>query len=307
MKTLPAAVLLSFAAALVAQSPAAAPKAPPKDVLAKAWQRAVELSRKHKAPILAFVLPPEGARADEQVVAATRAAEKKVWMLTGRGGAIAPAMTTQRDVLLRRVQLLRGSQQTTFGTQPKASDEQVLFALTVPVFARADACGAEQGENVVLLAPQGERIAGFSLDLLDGEAFVREVGAQVLAEHALEPRLANVPAQARAGLQRWRELQNEDTSDLSIEQRRELWQEAQQLEKQLTQDLVAVGPLLVRRRGADEEGGDGIAAAAELWQLETSRPPLGSAAHVAERDPCMGCGMGYTPPGLLTTLKLIGP
>jgi len=302
MKTLPAAVLLSFAAALVAQSPAAAPAAPPKDALAKAWQRAVELSRKHKAPILAFVLPPEGARADEQVVAATRAAEKKLGMLIGRRGSTAPEMQTQRDVLLRQVQLLRGSHRSAPGA-PAPSDEQVVFALTVPVFARADACGAKPGENVVLLAPPGDKVAGLALDLLDREAFVREVGGRVLAPSALEPRRANVPLSLGERLKELGELQESLFTSPGDEQWRVRWERAEELKKELAAELVALGPLLVRRAGE----GDEVVPAPELSDLEAARAPLGTIAEVAAVDPCPACGMGYTPPGLLTTLKLIGP
>jgi hypothetical protein len=38
-----------------------------------------------------------------------------------------------------------------------------------------------------------------------------------------------------------------------------------------------------------------------------ARAPLGSEAHQDLGDPCPGCGMGYTPPSLMTVLKLIGP
>jgi len=45
----------------------------------------------------------------------------------------------------------------------------------------------------------------------------------------------------------------------------------------------------------------------ELGGIEQSRAPFGSKAHVDQRDPCPGCGMGYTPPALMTVLKLLGP
>ena len=267
----------------------------PQTPMAAAWYDARAAANQFKAPILAFVLPEVGAKADAKRSVATREAEKKVWMLMTKGGAGAPPIRTARDLLLRQVQLLRGSQKGTLGQLPKATDEQMVFALTVPVFVTAKACGANANDNVVLLSPQGKRLQGWQLDLLDGPAFVKVVGEHVFAEANLAPRQANLHGPSRQLLLDLRkQVAAKGPAGLSMFH-------AQQMHEKLADNLVAIGPALVRREGQK------LLAEPELSGIETARAPFGSKGRLELGDPCPGCGMGYTPPGLMTVLRLVGP
>lgn len=267
----------------------------PQTPMAAAWYDARAAANKFKAPILAFVLPDAGRKADAKRAEATRKAEVKAWMLVTMGGGGAPPIRTARDLLLRQVQLLRGSQKGTLGNLPKATDEQLLFALTVPVFVSGKACGAQAGENVVLLSPHGKRIKGWKLDLLDSDSFVEAVGKHVFAPAELDPRKANVHGPSLRQLEDVRKkVRAKGEGGLSP------FHKQQMLDK-LAPRLVALGPALVHRHG------DKVVADEELTAIETARAPYGSKGHIQIGDPCPGCGMGYTPPGLLTVLKLVGP
>jgi len=263
--------------------------------MAAAWYDARAAAKQFKAPILAFVLPEASLAADEKAVAGTIAAEQKASMLATMMGSFAPKMQTARDVMLRQVQVLRASPPGMLGNMLQATDAQMVFALTVPVFVTAKTCGAKAGENVVLIAPHGERIDGWQLDLLQGETFVKAISAHVFSEDSLTPRQANLHGPA---LQLLKDLRAQ------IEAKGEGgWSPYHTLEMQqkLAASLVALGPALVRR----EDGK--LLSEPELGGIEQSRAPFGSKAHVDQRDPCPGCGMGYTPPALMTVLKLLGP
>ncbi|MGK0203786.1 MAG: hypothetical protein ACI89X_001909 [Planctomycetota bacterium] len=265
----------------------------PKAPMAAAWYDARATANQFKAPLLAFVLPEVTAKADAKRIVATREAEKQAHMLVTMFGSGAPPIRTARDLLLRQVQLLRGSQKGTLGELPKATDEQMVFALTVPVFVTAKACGAKANENVVLLSPYGKRLDGWRLDLLDGDAFVKAVGEHVFAEASLGPRQANVHGPSKQLLVGLRaRIAAKGPGGLAP-------YFAQQMHEKLASNLVALGPALVRRKG------DKVVAEAELSGIETSRAPFGSKGHMELGDPCPGCGMGYTPPGLMTVLRLI--
>jgi hypothetical protein len=285
MNPTPTAFVLSLAvaAALSAQDR-------PKDPLAAAWWDAKAAAKQHKAPILAFVLPPKGQLAVGDRAARTRKAEVAAGILrVGR----APAMRTARDVMLRQVQLLRRYDGTLM-EQPRPTDAQMVFALSVPVFASAAACGAKERENVVLLDARGQRLRGFRLDLLDRDAFVKALGAPLFDRQAILARQATVtPAgrQALASLQR----------ELRENEGRVSAYAAEQKLATLAPRLHDLGPALVEER----EGK--LAPVRELWGIEGARAPLGTKAEQQLGDPCPGCGMGYTPPALQTILKLVGP
>lgn len=301
-RTQSTAWLLSFAVMSALQAQDATPKGEPgrgeprpKAPLAAAWYDARAVANLNKAPILAFVVPEQGVAAQKTAISATRAAEQKAHMLVTKGGSGAPPMRTSREVLLRQVQLLRGAQRGTLGHLPKATDEQLVFALTVPVFATAKSCGAKPDENVVLLSPHGKRIKGWQLDLLQGEAFVKAIGEHVFAEEALAPRQANM-------LPKPMKLLGELRAKIAAKGEGGLAPYyAQQMHEKLAAELVALGPALVRREAGK------LVAEPELWGIEVGRTPFGVTAHMDLGDPCPGCGMGYTPPGLLTVLKLVGP
>lgn len=292
--TLPASVLLAFAAAVIAQG--ATPPVRPADALAAAFHDALALAATRKAPILAFVLPPADAPADAARVAATRAAEVQVGMLVTKGGAGAPPIATARELMLRQLQLLRGAPASRGrAPSPTATVPQMLFALGVPVVATPKTCGAKPGETVVLLAPNGERVRGFALDLLAVEQFAAALGEELLTASALAARQANVPPALLADLARLRALREQAAQDAEAGR---AWQA---LRARLEGQLVALAPALLH--GADGE----LTADPELAEWQASHAPLGTEATMELGDPCPGCGMAYTPPGLMTVLKLIGP
>ncbi|MCA8964586.1 MAG: hypothetical protein H6838_11435 [Planctomycetes bacterium] len=297
-----AALLLTFAASLAAQNalPTGAFTQPQGVPLAKAWPEALRLAKQHKAPILAFVVPAKGARTDADTVSKTCDAERKLGMLSFDERSL-PPMRTQREVLLRQVQLLRAPERAGRG-MPEPSRTQALFALAVPVFASAEACGAEGGETVVLCGEDGRRVRGWRLDLLDRDAFVERVGEQLMSPEALAPRQVNVPPALAADLRAVRELRQRLAGELSDEQRAKVFEERGQRLARLRSALPGVGPALVH---FDAEKQPQLSA--EIVELEPERVPLGVTARVFDGDPCPGCGMGYVPPGLRTVLELIGP
>ena len=290
------ALLLSFAASLAAQGPK--PDVP----LAKAWPEALRVATRHKAPILAFVVPPNGVRTDADTVSRTCAAERELGMLRFDERSL-PPMRTQREVLLRQVQLLRAPEPVGRGL-PAPTRCQALFALTVPVFANAVDCGAEAGETVVLCGPDGKRQAGWKLDLLDRAEFDEQVGGRVLAKQALEVRKANVAPALRAdlaALRQFGEAMAKGGEQPAAEQAR-MREEYERLVVTLRDALPGLAPALVEH--GDQ---DALRFAAELAAFEAQRLPLGVSARLFDGDPCPTCGMGYVPPGLRTVLELIGP
>lgn len=284
--------LLALAAALAAQ--AGHQSAP--EPLAQAFGEAQAMAKAQKAPVLAFVLPPASAPAEAAAVHATRAAESKVGML-GPMPVEVPVMTTARDVVLRRVQLLRA--ESRHGRGPGApSKQQAIFALTVPVFATAPQCQAAVGETVVILGADGRRVRGFAVDLLDAAAFARVVGGVVLAPDALAPRQANVPPAILAELERMAALKAELARGEGGSS--EALAALERCRAGLAPRLAAAAPAMVR------VDGEQLVIDAELAALEPLRPPQGSKPEVLPGDNCIACGMAYTPPSLQTVLKLLG-
>ena len=286
--------LLALAVAAAAQQ-AAGRVAPPDDALAAAWQAAKSQAKAHKAPILAFVLPPAAAMAAEAPAKRTWEREQAVGILRAFREESAPA-SSARDLLLRQVQLLRVTEhppvaQGRGDTKVLATRGTAVFALTIPVVATPEACLAEPGETVVLLGADGKRVRGFQTDLLDAAAFVAEVGAVVLEPKALAARAANVPpAIAR------------DVAALPAAKAGRIpFVEDRDLAKRLVANLAGAAPALVQ--WVDGE----LTMHHVLWLLEDERDPLGTERPSVIEDHCTGCGMGYTPPSLTGTLKLIGP
>lgn len=313
MKHRPDAIL-SLAAMLAAAAGLTSQEAPPA-TLAGAWQHACHLGAHHKAPVLAFVLPPADAPADPDAVRRTRELERSLGLLVVRGGDGAPPMRTACDVLLRQVQTLRARRGAAsqharrgHGMPAQAAPAQLVFALTVPVLATAEACGARPGENVVLRAADGARIAGWKLDLLDPDAFVAALGKHLFSDRALAPRRANVAPPAQAALleveQARRKLEHVEGDP---EPRQLSAWDLEHLHAPLAEHLVALAPTLVRRERAPGRTDEQLVGSPELAAIEQARPPLGTTAKQELGDPCPACGMGYTPPNLTTVLRLIGP
>ena len=285
--------LLAPAVAAAAQQ--AVGHAAPPDALTAAWKTALAQAKTHKAPILAFVLPPAEA------MAAPRQA-KRTWDNECAIGIrrayreLGPSIGSARELMLRQVQLLRVTHHLQRGAFP--SDREVcatrgtaVFALTIPVVATAATCGAEPGETAVLLGPDGKRVYGFKTGLLDAEIFLAEVGAMVLEPKALAARSANVPpAIAR------------DVAALPAKKAGHIpFVEDRELEQRMVANLASAAPAMVQCIDGK------IEIHHALWLLEDERDPLGTERPLEIEDQCTGCGMGYTPPSLTGTLKLIGP
>ena len=286
--------LLALAVAAAAQQ-AAGHVAPPDDALAAAWQAAKSQAKAHKAPILAFVLPSAAAMAAEAPAKRTWEREQAVGILRAFREESAPA-SSARDLLLRQVQLLRVTEHPRAARargdlEVRATRSTAVFALTIPVIATPESCLAEPGETVVLLGADGKRVRGFKTELLDAAAFVAEVGAVVLEPKALAARAANVPpAIAR------------DVAALPTAKAGRIpFVEDRDLAKRLVANLAGAAPALVQ--WVDGE----LTMHHVLWLLEDERDPLGTERPSVIEDHCTGCGMGYTPPSLTGTLKLIGP
>jgi len=294
MNTTSTAFVLSLAvAAAVTAQERSGPRG--KDALARAFHAAAVAARKHKAPILAFVLPPKDRKVDPAAVAALHEAERKAGMLQVWGGPREQLqIRTARELLLRQVQLLRLFR---WGEAGKVlpHDAQMVFGLTVPVFARANDCGAKDGESVVLLDVRGARRRGFTLDLSDRDAFVAQLGKELFGADELAGRRANVPPDLERELAKvQKELRRKQPLVHAFYDEQKL--------KPLAPKLFALGPALVERR-------DGrLQPVRELWSIELARTPLGAKATLPiGGDSCPGCGMGYTPDALMTVLKLVGP
>jgi hypothetical protein len=281
-----------LAAVAVAQQHPLAP--PPALSLDAAWQEALTLARTHKAPLLAFVLPPSGEAADAARSKATLTRELEAGMLNRKGSDV-PSIVSARDVLLRQVQLLRTGRRAGAREPLQATEAQAVLALTVPVFAAASTCGSKPGETVVLFGPDGKRSKGFALDLLDDAAFVREIGGEVMSVQALTVRTANPAPGLTRLLERRRSLLA--TSPMGEEVARE----HEQVFRQLVSALPGVAPVMVHRKD------DKLVIDPDLGVLEQARAPLGSTAEVLAGDPCPPCGMAFVPPQLATVLKLLGP
>ncbi|HEU4420514.1 MAG TPA: hypothetical protein VFT55_16370 [Planctomycetota bacterium] len=266
----------------------------PSQSLDAAWQEALTLARTHKAPLLAFVLPPRDEPADAARHKATRAREMEVGMLWRKGNDV-PAMVTARDVLLRQVQMLRTGRPAGPREPFRATEAQAVFAMTVPVFATASVCGSKPGETVVLFGADGKRMRGFALDLLDAAAFVREIGGEVVSPQALAVRTANPAPELTRLLERRRSLLATPPQDEAAVA------EHQQVFRQLVSALPGAAPAMVHR----EDGK--LVIDPDLGVLEQARAPLGSTAEQLAGDPCPPCGMGFVPPQFATVLKLLGP
>ncbi|MCU0864329.1 MAG: hypothetical protein MUC36_11080 [Planctomycetes bacterium] len=289
------ATLLSLAAALAAQdsrrdgAPVAA------DALTTAWQSAKEQAKLHKAPILAFVLPAADATVSEADSQDTWQRERAVGIRRAYREKSPPAGTA-RELMLRQMQLLRctgrdGGNPGRFGMDVRATRGNALFALTVPVVATAATCQAEPGETAVLFGSDGKRVQGFRTKLSAGEAFVAEVAAVVLEPRALAARAATVPPEVAR-----------DVAALPVKRGDEMaYIEDPELATRLVSNLPAAAPALVR--WVDGE----LDIHHLLWSLEDRRDPLGTERRTTPEDHCLGCGMGFTPPSLTGTLKLIGP
>ena len=285
--------LLALAVAAAAQQ--AVGHAAPPDALAAAWQTALAQAKTHKAPILAFVLPPAEAMAAEAPAKRTWEREQAVGILRAFREESAPA-SSARDLLLRQVQLLRVTEHPRAARargdlEVRATRSTAVFALTIPVIATPESCLAEPGETVVLLGADGKRVRGFQTDLLDAAAFVAEVGAVVLEPKALAARAANVPP-----------VIARDVAALPAAKAGRIpFVEDRELAKRLVANLAGAAPALVQ--WVDGE----LTMHHVLWLLEDERDPLGTERPSVIEDHCTGCGMGYTPPSLTGTLKLIGP
>ncbi|HZN37172.1 MAG TPA: hypothetical protein VFD82_00125 [Planctomycetota bacterium] len=289
-----ASLTVLFAAIAVAQEGVTLPTSPVlPQTLQEAWQDALTLARTHKAPVLAFVLPPAGEAADQSRSKATRSREMQAGLLNREADDV-PPIVTSRDLLLRQVQLLRVGGPPDRRELPPPTQAQAILALTVPVFASAADCGARPGQSVVLLGSDGKHRKGFDVDLLDAEAFVREVGADVLAPEALLARNANVPRELLDLLAERRELQKAPGDETA--QARQ-----QQVFARLARALPAIAPALVRREESK------LMLDPDLVQLALPNAPLGSTAAPLPGDPCPPCGMAVVPPHLSTVLKLLGP
>lgn len=282
--------LLAFASALAAQGGDA--KAPRTDALAAAWQQALTQAKSHKAPMLAFVLPPAAAPAPNDRSKATWDREREVGICRAFREQAPPELTA-RELMLHQLQLLR---------VPKfaggrgigrvdATPRTAIFALTIPVVATAETCGAKPGETVVLLGADGKRVAGFTLDLLDAAKFEQEVGAIVLAPKTLAARTATVPPAVARDVEALPKPRQDDLGYI----------EDQALRARLAASFVAAAPALITWREGE------LAIHPSLWTLEDERSPLGTERPIAMADECLGCGMGFTPPALKGVLKLLGP
>ncbi len=272
------------AAAQDPSSPAPAPAEPP-------WQRALADAKQQHAPILAFVLPPD-VPASPESVRALRELERSVGMLVTKGREPA-APRTDRDLLLRRLQLLRRPERQGLRGPATPSRAQAILALTVPVVCAAEHCGARPGETVVLCGADGRRIGGFAVDLLDRDAFTAAVGPVVLAPDALAARRAAIPPQLAQDLARRAAIvaNGECAALLGLPA----------IDARLRVNVAAVAPAFATFAG------DELQLAPELGWLEQQRAPVGTVAHVDQADPCPPCGMAFVPPELVTVLRLIGP
>ncbi len=286
---LPSLVLLQLAAIAVAQEKAPAAPAPERP-----WQQALALGKQHHAPILAFVLPAVEAVADPARVKALVELERSAHMLVSKAGG-APVVRTERDLLLRHLQLLRRTDRRAFREMGEPTPSQAIFAMVVPVVCTPADCGARPGENVVLCGADGKRTHAFTLDLLDRDAFVQRVGDVVLAPAAVDARRAAVAPGITQDLERRAQLVAANSAEAKAAA------EIERLGQRLQQNLPGVAPALV------SFAADKLQLAPELTWLEQQRAPLGTTAHIQYADPCPGCGMGYVPPELNTVLRLIGP
>lgn len=283
--------LLALAVTAAAQHAighAAAPAA-----LAAAWQTALTQAKTHKAPVLAFVLPPIDAKATRERVKATWDRERAVGISHALREELPPALMA-RDVLLRQLQLLRLPEHKARAGRGAgeiaATRGTAVFALTIPVVASAALCGAEPGETAVLLGPNGKRLRGFTTDLLLAEQFLQQVGAVVLEPKALAARAANVPPPIAR-----------DVAALPPATEQAMgYIEDQELRNRMLANLPGAAPALVQ--WVDGE----LVMHHVLWALEDARPPLGTERAFAMEDSCVACGMGFTPPALTGVLKLLG-
>ncbi|MCU0864500.1 MAG: hypothetical protein MUC36_11940 [Planctomycetes bacterium] len=269
------------------------------DPLHGAWLRALALGKTDKAPVLAFVLPPATAKVDAERTAALRRRERDLGMAApesehSEAARANPPAITARDLLLRQLQLLRlpECRPGRFGIgahDVKPTPSLAILALTIPVVAAAERCGAAPGETVVLLGPDGRRQHGFALDLLDHDAFVQRLGKVLLDPATLQARAANVPADLA------RDVAALPTAPQQI------FLEDNALEDRLRSRLAAAAPLLVTIRDGE------VVPHPVLWLLDELRPPLGTEKPGLPYEMCTGCGMSFIPQAYHNVLQLIGP
>ncbi len=280
-------LLLALAATAAAQD---APRDSARPTtLADAFQRALAQMRADKAPGLVFVLPPTGAPADPEVLADI----EKELARAAFGGKPPVTLETRRDVLLWRLQQLRAA---------RSGEVAALLVLTVPIVAEPSACGAKPGETLVLLSAEGERVAGFDVDLADHAAVVDAITPHVLAREAVEPRRANVPPAIARLVARSEELlrlarQRQQEGGLDQEQQQEL----HTIQQELARRMTAAAPALVESTGERVSFGPNT-----NWYLLNlyQDTPLGT--EVGEQwDPCPPCGMMAGPLAMRSTLKLL--
>ena len=290
-------VLLALAASLAAQQAQPETK---QLTAADAWQQALAAAKKHKAPLLVFVVPDDGP-VDEAQAKKHRDAEVAAGVLVKGFGRLTqdpPTITTRRELFLRQVGMLRALGTVDFDWRPgkplvlTPDGLQRVMVLTVQVVASAAACGASPKETVVLLRFDGQRIAGFELDLTDREKFVRVVGRHVLAPDTLEARIANVDPDLARSFEQVRTMYDVPQRDSTLLNRKIA---------HLRDNLPAVAPAIVGDPYAEI---DGFLAA----RILEPAPPCGTAEEIAAYlHMCTGCGMGHVPLHLSMALKLLGP
>jgi len=277
-------------AAMAAAQPMIAPQQPAPQApttLTEAWQFALSMLRAHKVPVLVFVLPPADAKADPAVAAATVARlQPRFQAHKMMGNAPKLRAGTARELFLLQLQGLRGS-----------PDEQLrrLLLLDLAVVAEAATCGARPGETVVLLAADGTRAAGFALDLADEAAVVRSLAPRLLDETQLAARRANLAPSLQRDLAEFERLERAaQRSDADT-------QRLMALRERLALHLPVIAPVLLAESQPLPSPGRGISG---IDWLAGAELPLGTAIDQMV-DPCTGCGMGFVPPRLVSTLKLL--
>jgi hypothetical protein len=226
------------------------------------------------------------------VLAAERAAH-----VFGRSlGGAAPPVATERDVMLRALQLLRRPGVDAGAERRPDPRLAPILALGVPVVCDAADCGARPGETVVVCGPDGKRTHGFAVDLLDRDALVQRVGGVLLDPATVAARQAAMPPDAAKLLERRTRLQAaaRDGSEAAAAAGSQLGE----LRASLVTQLTAIAPALVSFAGGE------LRLDPELAMLEHQRPPLGLEQQYV--DPCPPCGMGFTSPQLNTLLRLAG-
>ncbi|MGE3174184.1 MAG: hypothetical protein AB7O97_16265 [Planctomycetota bacterium] len=267
-------------------------EAPPPTTLHEAWTAALSTMRAHKAPGLVFVLPPADAAADPAAVQAALARLARHAM----GGLPKLDLRTARDLMLLQVQALRISQArpTEDDPRPIESGLPLAFGLAVPVVATAATAaeaGARPGETVLLLRADGERLAGFAVDLGEPKAVAAALAEHLWAPDALAVRQAAVPPELRDASRELRELRDGATEDAGRARYAARHEELQRR-------MYAVAPAMVH----NQHGQPTSDPVLDGWLLGTT--PLGTATG-EQWDTCPACGMMAPGLALRSTLKLL--